>query len=172
MAPLVQCLGQDSGAVTGRAPAKSLQLVPPNCHRIRKDRKNSCHCHKNHPCPEWDKAAPCKTSYEEAPLVARTRCTKPSRVASTVGTVTVESLLSAKQHLVTAMQRLTEETDALVAKIYNEEKNGRKIQHLSGLIVKELQSRKMKLLPTRRKLLRRQNNRSSSWRISAWTMKT
>ena len=54
--------------------------------------KNSSPCPKNHPCPEWDKAEPYKTSYIELPPVARTRCTKPPSVASTVGTVTVESL--------------------------------------------------------------------------------
>ena len=74
--------------------------------------------------------------------MARTRCIKPPSVASTVGTVTAESLLFAKQHLITATQHLTEKTDALVAKIEDEEEKGRNIQHLSGLSVKELRSKK------------------------------
>ena len=44
-----------------------------------------------------------------------------------VGTVTMESLLTAKQHLITATQHVSEETDTLVAKIESEEENGRKI---------------------------------------------
>ena len=53
----------------------------------------------------------------------RKRCVKPPSVASTLGTVTAESLIAAKQHLISAAQHLTEKTVALVAKIESRVRN-------------------------------------------------
>ena len=75
-----------------KVPAKSLQLVPASPHQTRQDRKNSCPCHQNHTCLEWDRTAPCRTSYEEALPGARAKVTKPPSITSTVGTVSADSL--------------------------------------------------------------------------------